>query len=166
MADLEPFTPEAIEEHLRRAQIRYTRDEDGRCLALYEPTTDRVCGLEAWYSAEGPQKGICSIRVGAIGLFPTDEQPVLLGLLNRWNSEMRWPKVYLLPTPEPSMLRLVGEGHLDLSCGVHAPGLDLFGLMIVGAAHTFFRWIEAERRSVEGETIDFDELQRRLREES
>lgn len=168
MNELEPFGPEVIERFLTTHNIRYFRDSGNGFFAIFEPSGPNDDEIQLSFRVEGSASDLYAIRATTATYYPPEEWPQLLALVNQWNAERRYPKVYLQFRPGKGIATLVAEGQIDCEGGVHQAFLDRFSMIIVHCAFQFFRWLGENRVAppTSGSGPSADELETWFRQAS
>ncbi|GAA2045578.1 hypothetical protein GCM10009839_57050 [Catenulispora yoronensis] len=122
--------------------IKHTTDPEGDIVASWP-------GFRVYAMFRGDQKELFAIRSFYERAYPLEEKQELLDVIDEWNRDTLWPKVYT-HTNEDGVLRLVGEAQMVVPQGVN---IDYFvGTTVnwVQASVGFHGWL-AERLGLEAE---------------
>ncbi|NUR58074.1 MAG: YbjN domain-containing protein [Catenulispora sp.] len=122
--------------------IKYTTDPEGDIVASWQ-------GFRVYAMFRGEQKELFAVRAFYERAYPLEEKQELLDVIDEWNRDTLWPKVYT-HTNEDGVLRLIGETQMVVPQGVN---IDYFvGTTVnwVQAAVGFHGWL-AERLGLEAE---------------
>ncbi|NUR30451.1 MAG: YbjN domain-containing protein [Catenulispora sp.] len=122
--------------------IKYTTDPEGDIVASWP-------GFRVFAMFRGDQKELFAIRAFYERAYPLEEKQELLDVIDEWNRDTLWPKVYT-HTNEDGVLRLIGETQMVVPQGVN---IDYFvGTTVnwVQASVGFHGWL-AERLGLEAE---------------
>lgn len=122
--------------------IKYTTDPEGDIVASWP-------GFRVYAMFRGEQKELFAIRAFYERAYPLEEKQELLDVIDEWNRDTLWPKVYT-HTNEDGVLRLIGETQMVVPQGVN---IDYFvGTTVnwVQASVGFHGWL-AERLGLEAE---------------
>ena len=97
----------------------------------------------------GEQKELFAVRAFYDRAYPLEKKGEILDLIDEWNRETLWPKVYT-HTHEDGVVRLIGEAQMIVGTGVN---LDYFVTTTANwtqAAVGFEQWI-VERLGLQNE---------------
>lgn len=130
---IDPPGQELVKQLLDQLELKYVEDEG-----------DLVVPWESFrtffmFRGEGEQR-IFSIRTFYDKVYPLDEKPQLLEILDDWNRNLLWPKVYSVTTDDGSV-RVIGESHLLLGAGLSAEAFAMSMVSWVRADIDFNRWL-------------------------
>ncbi|GAA1993417.1 YbjN domain-containing protein [Catenulispora subtropica] len=122
--------------------IKYTTDPEGDIVASWP-------GFRVYAMFRGEHKELFAVRAFYERAYPLEEKQELLDVIDEWNRDTLWPKVYT-HTNEDGVLRLIGETQMVVPQGVN---IDYFvGTTVnwVQASVGFHGWL-AERLGLEAE---------------
>ncbi|MER8186623.1 YbjN domain-containing protein [Kitasatospora sp. NPDC094015] len=100
---------------LDQMQLKHVVDEEGDLTAPWE-------GFRVYYMFRGEQKELFAVRAFYDRPYPLEQKAEILDLIDEWNRETLWPKVYT-HTHEDGVVRLIGESQMIVGTGVN---LDYF----------------------------------------
>lgn len=95
---------------LDQMQLKHVVDEEGDLAAPWE-------GFRVYYMFRGDQKELFAIRTFYDRPYPLERKVELLDLIDEWNRDTLWPKVYT-HTHEDGVVRLIGESQMIIGTGV------------------------------------------------
>jgi len=147
MAETVTFTKALIGTTLTGLGIKFLQDADGDYWAIFGDDDGKQ--LYILFQASGPDEDI--LTVGAIMLqavFP-EERAQVLGILNRWNTENRWPKVYL----HDSLKKVVAVLQVPLYEGIHPEGLTCMIAVAIDAIRQHTNWLHEEMAKLHQESL-------------
>ncbi|RKE20206.1 putative sensory transduction regulator [Streptomyces sp. TLI_171] len=96
---------------LDQMQLKHVVDEEGDLTAPWE-------NFRVYYMFRGDQKELFAVRAFYDRPFPLEKKAELLDLIDEWNRETLWPKVYT-HTHEDGVVRLIGESQMIVGNGVN-----------------------------------------------
>jgi len=142
---------------LDQMQLKHLVDDEGDLTAPWD-------GFRVYYMFRGEQKELFAVRAFYDRAYPLEDKGEILDLIDEWNRETLWPKVYT-HTHEDGVVRLIGESQMIVGTGVN---LDYFVTTTANwtqAAVGFEQWIverlglqkEIENEQGEGEGDASDE---------
>lgn len=140
----EPFDREMVNLYLSESGTKFLRDQKGNFCVIFASTEDRP-EIQVFLSVEADDS-VYVVRVFSPEGLPTEDEAMLLDVINRWNREHRWPKAVVGQKLDGDVLRIWTEMHLPVSCGVHQEMIDLFTSLAIRTSHTFFVWLADQRR--------------------
>jgi hypothetical protein len=135
---------------LDQIDLKYGTDAEGDLVASWS-------GFRVYMMFRGETQELFAVRAFYEREYSVDKKSELLDVLDEWNRDTLWPKVYT-HTNEEGVVRLIGESQMVIPGGVN---IDYFVSTTVGwiqAAVGFHAWLldrlglEAEVESVE--TVD------------
>ena len=112
---------ELVKQLLEQMNVKYVADDEGDLAVPWE--TFRTYFM---FRGETEQR-IFSVRSFYDRTYSLDEKPALLELLDDWNRNLLWPKVYS-HTSDDGAVRVIAESHLLLGAEV---SVDHFTLSLV-----------------------------------
>ncbi|MGW4895360.1 YbjN domain-containing protein [Kitasatospora sp. NPDC004240] len=118
---------------LDQMQLKHVVDDEGDLTAPWE-------GFRVYYMFRGEQKELFAVRAFYDRAYPLEDKAEILDLIDEWNRETLWPKVYT-HTHEDGVVRLIGEAQMIVGTGVN---LDYFVTTTANwtqAAVGFEQWI-------------------------
>ncbi|MEU9073655.1 YbjN domain-containing protein [Kitasatospora sp. NPDC004745] len=127
---------------LDQMQLKHVVDEEGDLTAPWE-------GFRVYYMFRGEQKELFAVRAFYDRAYPLEKKHEILDLIDEWNRETLWPKVYT-HTHEDGVVRLIGEAQMIVGTGVN---LDYFVTTTANwtqASVGFEQWI-VERLGLQNE---------------
>ena len=122
--------------------IKYGTDEEGDTVASWP-------GFRVYAMFRGDNKELFAVRAFYDRAYPLEEKQELLDLIDGWNRDSLWPKVYT-HTNEEGVLRLVGEQQMVIPQGVNVDYFVASTMNWVQASIGFNTWL-AERLGLEVE---------------
>ncbi|WP_194898854.1 YbjN domain-containing protein [Catenulispora pinisilvae] len=122
--------------------IKYGTDEEGDTVASWP-------GFRLYAMFRGEAKELFAIRAFYERAYPLEEKQELLDVIDEWNRDSLWPKVYT-HTNEEGVLRLVGESQMVVPQGVNVDFFVGSVMNWVQASIGFHSWL-AERLGLEVE---------------
>ncbi|MER5637763.1 YbjN domain-containing protein [Kitasatospora sp. NPDC002227] len=131
---------------LNQMQLKHVVDEEGDLTAPWD-------GFRVYYMFRGEQKELFAVRAFYDRAYPLEDKHEILDLIDEWNRETLWPKVYT-HTHEDGVVRLIGEAQMIVGTGVN---LDYFVTTVANwtqAAVGFEQWIVERlglQKDIEGE---------------
>jgi hypothetical protein len=120
-----------VKQLLDQMQLKYVVDDEGDLTAPWE-----LFRTYFMFRGENEQE-VYAVRTFYDRPYPVEDKPRLLEVIDEWNRQTLWPKVYT-HTHEDGVVRLIGEAQMLLGLGV---GLEHF-------ISTTASWVRA--------SIDFD----------
>ena len=139
MTFVEPLDPKVVDQHLQATGYNVFRDQAGGFLVIFAGTAKRP-EMQIALSIERDNQ-VYAIRAHVPERFGSDDEGRLLGLVNRWNREYRWPKAVLVANPDEQVVRVWTEMQLPATTGVHAGLIDEFTSTAIRSSDTFFTWL-------------------------
>ena len=128
------FDSNRLHSLLHRQRLAYTTCPDGTCFVEFTgtPHVPFVVNLAV-------TKGPCfSIRAFLACFYSAATVPALLAAINRWHSEARWPRAYVVfddpQSADPSSVAVYADAHFPLAEGTSDDQLDDWLWTIVNAA--------------------------------
>jgi hypothetical protein len=99
--------------------------------------------LHAYLSVEGRESHVYAIRVESGRYFVPDDWPRVVGLLNRWHQDRRWPKVSLEERrgSRGEQARISCEGHVHFPTRIHQSFVTNFTHDILTTTKMFWWWL-------------------------
>ncbi|GAA0661363.1 YbjN domain-containing protein [Kitasatospora atroaurantiaca] len=131
---------------LDQMQLKHLVDDEGDLTAPWD-------GFRVYYMFRGEQKELFAVRAFYDRAYPLEDKGEILDLIDEWNRETLWPKVYT-HTHEDGVVRLIGESQMIVGTGVN---LDYFVTTTANwtqAAVGFEQWIVERlglQKEIEGE---------------
>jgi hypothetical protein len=125
---------EIVKQLLDQMELKHVVDDEGDLAAPWE--TFRTYFM---FRGEDEQE-VYAVRTFYDRTYPLDEKPKLLEVIDGWNRQTLWPKVYT-HTQEDGAVRLIGEAQMLLGLGV---GLEHFVSSTVSwvrASIDFDKWV-------------------------
>lgn len=122
--------------------IKYGTDEEGDTVASWP-------GFRVYAMFRGDNKELFAVRAFYDRAYPLEEKQELLDVIDEWNRDSLWPKVYT-HTNEEGVLRLVGEQQMVIPQGVNVDYFVASTMNWVQASIGFNTWL-AERLGLEVE---------------
>lgn len=95
---------------LDQMQLKHVVDEEGDLTAPWQ-------GFRVYYMFRGDQKELFAVRAFYDRAYPLEKKGEILDLIDEWNRETLWPKVYT-HTHEDGVVRLIGESQMIVGNGV------------------------------------------------
>jgi hypothetical protein len=135
---------------LEQVDLKYGTDDEGDLVASW-------AGFRVYLMFRGENQELFAVRTFYEREYPVEKKGELLDVIDEWNRDTLWPKVYT-HTNEEGVVRLIGESQLAIPAGVN---IDFFVATTVNwiqAAVGFHGWLidrlglESEVESVE--TVD------------
>jgi Putative bacterial sensory transduction regulator len=139
MSFVEPLDSKVVDQHLQATGYNVLRDQAGGFLVIFAGTSKRP-EMQIALSVEGENK-VYAIRAHIPERFSADDEVMLLGLINRWNREYRWPKAVLVVNPDGPFVKVWTEMQLPATTGVHSGLIDEFTSTAIRSSDTFFTWL-------------------------
>ncbi len=96
---------------LDQMQLKHVVDEEGDLTAPWE-------NFRVYYMFRGDHKELFAVRAFYDRPFPLEQKPEILALIDEWNRETLWPKVYT-HTHDDGIVRLIGESQMIVGSGVN-----------------------------------------------
>ena len=134
--------PELVANLLDQMGVKHGTDAEGDLVATWP-------GFRVYAMFRGDQKELFAIRAFYERAYPLQEKPELLDVIDEWNRDTLWPKVYT-HTNEDGVLRLIGEAQMVIPMGVN---IDFFVSTTANWLQSsigFHSWL-AERLGLEAE---------------
>ncbi|GAA1225872.1 YbjN domain-containing protein [Kitasatospora nipponensis] len=100
---------------LDQMQLKHVVDDEGDLTAPWD-------GFRVYYMFRGEHKELFAVRSFYDRSYPLEQKGEILDLIDEWNRETLWPKVYT-HTHEDGVVRLIGETQMIIGNGVN---LDYF----------------------------------------
>ena len=122
--------------------IKYGTDDEGDIVASWP-------GFRVYAMFRGDAKELFAVRAFYERAYPLEEKQELLDVIDEWNRDSLWPKVYT-HTNEEGVLRLVGETQMVVPQGVNVDYFVSSVMNWVQASIGFHGWL-AERLGLEVE---------------
>lgn len=136
---------ELVAQLLDQMQLKHVVDEEGDLTAPWE-------GFRVYFMFRGDNKELFAVRAFYDRPYPLEKKGEILDLIDEWNRETLWPKVYT-HTHEDGVVRLIGESQMIVGTGVN---LDYFVTTTANwtqASVGFEQWI-SERLGLQDEIED------------
>lgn len=129
---------------LQRQRLGYTTAADGTCFVEF--SDDRPIPLVVCLSVTaGPA---FSLRAFLPCVYSAAAVPVLLATLNRWHSEERWPRAYVVfddpRSPDVSDVVVYADAHFPLGWGASDEQLEEWLWIIVRGADALLTRLDEE----------------------
>ena len=154
---VQTLTRDMVRAYLQAEGYYFWTDQSGDFLVELR-YNDRVGGaLTMAVRLEGSAEDILSISVECDRRFIPERRADLLGLINDYHREYRWPKVSLWD--DDGALRIDCDTHVDLSSGVHGRLLHELIDSAFADSDSFWRWLMRCIRkgtSLEADSADDD----------
>jgi len=128
--------------------IKYGRDAEGDIVASWP-------GFRVYAMFRGENKELFAVRAFYERAYPLEEKQELLDVIDEWNRDTLWPKVYT-HTNEEGVLRLIGETQMVVPQGVNVDFFVASTMNWVQASVGFNGWL-AERLGLEVEVDSVDQ---------
>lgn len=158
---VQALTREMVRAYLQAEAYPFWTDQAGDYLVEL-PYNDRVGGaLTMAVRLEGSAEDILSVSVECDRRFIPERRGDLLGLINDYHREYRWPKVSLWD--DDGALRIDCDTQVDLSSGVHGRLLHELIDSAFADSDSFWRWLMRRIRggtapmSIDGEEDEVDD---------
>ncbi|MGF1431519.1 YbjN domain-containing protein [Kitasatospora sp. LaBMicrA B282] len=138
-----------VKQILNQMQLKHAVDEEGDLVAPWD-------GFRVYYMFRGDNKELYAVRAFYDRSYPLDQKGEILDLIDEWNRETLWPKVYT-HTHEDGVVRLIGETQMIIANGVN---IDYFVTTTANwtqAAVGFEQWIVERlglQKDIEGKGDD------------
>jgi hypothetical protein len=120
--------------------IKYGTDDEGDIVASWP-------GFRVYAMFRGDTKELFAVRAFYERAYPLEEKQELLDVIDEWNRDSLWPKVYT-HTNEEGVLRLVGETQMVVPQGVNVDYFVSSVMNWVQASIGFHGWL-ADRLGLE-----------------
>src|SRR3974390_375497 len=117
MSLLRNFDSNLIATAARQLGYHFYRSEDGKHIVTQVLGEWAGVPLFAHLSKVGADGRVYAIRVLGGRYFQPDDWPRVVGLLNEWHRNNRWPQVNLDPLPGELLACVLCEGHLHFRDG-------------------------------------------------
>ncbi|MFF1870413.1 YbjN domain-containing protein [Streptomyces sp. CB03911] len=118
---------------LDQMQLKHVVDEEGDLTAPWD-------GFRVYYMFRGEQKELFAVRAFYDRSYPLEDKGEILDLIDEWNRETLWPKVYT-HTHEDGVVRLIGESQMIVGTGVNLEYFVTTTANWTQAAVGFEQWI-------------------------
>ncbi|MFC8451774.1 YbjN domain-containing protein [Kitasatospora sp. NPDC057223] len=118
---------------LDQMQLKHVVDEEGDLTAPWD-------GFRVYYMFRGDQKELFAVRAFYDRSYPLEDKGEILDLIDEWNRETLWPKVYT-HTHEDGVVRLIGESQMIVGTGVNLEYFVTTTANWTQAAVGFEQWI-------------------------
>lgn len=140
---IRPFDRDMIKDHLDRAELVATIDEDGDYRVDFQAAQEGAPELSFWLSAEGTNEDIFVIRCVTNLAVDKTLWPQAVMACNQWNTEKRYPKAYLWVGNDPESLfgQIRLEAQFPVGAGVIQPLIDDWIATVFGTSFGFWDWI-------------------------
>lgn len=123
MSQLPAFDRDRLAAALDRMGLHYLCTSHGGFAALFSPASAAQLQAEIFFSVGGVDGDVLGVNASVARVFGADDWPGLLGAINDWHHQHRWPTGHLdyLPVEpgQPPLARLVAEWHMPFAAGVH-----------------------------------------------
>ncbi|BAJ29628.1 MULTISPECIES: YbjN domain-containing protein [Kitasatospora] len=129
---------------LDQMQLKHVVDEEGDLTAPWE-------NFRVYYMFRGDQKELFAVRAFYDRAFTSEQKPEVLAMIDEWNRETLWPKVYT--HTHDGVIRLIGESQMIVGGGVNPDFFVGTTANWTEAAVGFERWM-AERLDGTAEEAD------------
>lgn len=152
MPTVQKLSPEMVEAFLASIGWRYLRDKDSNFEVQFSYQEDIECALRFSLLLQGRNRDIYYLRMRSDKYVKRSDWPRYMYLVNRWNSERRWPKAYLeIQDPATSQRgEIILEQQMDLEQGIHQELLDDYTNTIFFGCYEFWKWITEEEKNSSG----------------
>jgi hypothetical protein len=118
---------------LDQMELRNVVDEDGDVVTPWQ-------GFRAYFMFRGDDEQFFLVRTFYDRAYSLDTKSNLLELVDEWNRETLWPKVYT-HTSDDGVVRLIGESQMVVTGGVVLAQFAASVVNWVQASIEFDRWI-------------------------
>lgn len=119
---------------LEQMELKYLIDEDGDLVTPWE-------GFRVYLMFSGESRELFSVRSYYDTEHSLDAKPQLLELVDEWNRDTLWPKVYT-HTSDDGVVRLIGEATMPIGSGVAAEHFVSSVATWIQAAVDFAQWTD------------------------
>jgi len=142
--DVRIFDATRIAEYLDAKGVHYTRSDCG-FVADYAPAEPYGPAIKLRLASQGHNGAVLVVQASSVDYFSMDDVPRLLGLINEWTLQHRWPRLAVsIGGPDgPSLATVVADNHFDLESGVHEDLLDDLIGSHLSASFSFFRFLHS-----------------------
>ena len=119
---------------LDQLQVKYAIDDEGDLVTAWE-------GFRIYFLFRGDQQELFAVRSFFDRQHDPEQKLELLELLDEWNRDTLWPKVYTYTHEEDGVMRVLGESQMHIGMGV---GVEHFATTTANwtqAAVAFDQWL-------------------------
>ncbi|MFG2525233.1 YbjN domain-containing protein [Streptomyces sp. NPDC048527] len=123
-----------VSQLLDQLQVKYAVDDEGDLVTAWD-------GFRIYFLFRGDEQELFAIRSFYDRQHAPDQKSELLELLDEWNRDTLWPKVYTYTHEEDGMMRVLGESQMHIAMGV---GVEHFATTTANwtqAAVAFDQWL-------------------------
>ena len=153
-------TQDLVTQLLDQLQLKYAIDDEGDLLTAWE-------GFRIYFLFRGDQQELFAIRSFYDRRYAPEQKGELLELLDEWNRDTLWPKVYTYTHEEDTHIRVLGETQMHIGMGVSVEHFATSTANWTQSAVAFDQWLTERLGSTdEDEDQDTDDTDDTDAEES
>ncbi|KRV47626.1 hypothetical protein AQ490_06970 [Wenjunlia vitaminophila] len=135
-----------VKQLLDQMELKYLVDDEGDLAAPWE-------NFRVYFMFRGENKELYAVRTFYDRAYPLDDKPRLLEVIDEWNRDTLWPKVYT-HTHDDGVVRLIGEAQMVLAGGVNLEHFVSSTASWVQAAIGFDQWLTERLGPAEGKAAE------------